>query len=46
MTVKLPQVRTNFFKEMNPQWDCVISKNTRFQQIFNGTDNKNNETFK
>ena len=38
MTVKLPKVRNNLLEEMNPEWDCIVSKNTCFQQIFMGTE--------
>ena len=34
MTIKLPKVRNNLLVEMNPQWDCIVSKNMCFQQIF------------
>ena len=37
---KLTEVRNNFLEEMNPQWDCIVSKNTCFQQIFRGTEKK------
>ena len=36
MTVKLPSVRNNLLEEMNTQWDCIVWKNTCFQQIFIG----------
>ena len=32
-------------KEMNPQWDYIVSKNTCFQKIFMGTEKKSKETF-
>ena len=43
MTVKLRKVRNNLLKEMNPKWDCIISKNTCFQQIFMGTEKESKE---
>ena len=38
MTVKLPKVRNNLLEQMNPAWDCIVSKNTCFQQM--GTEKK------
>ena len=38
MTVKLPKVRNNLLEQMNPEWDCIVSKNTCFQQM--GTEKK------
>ena len=38
MTVKLPKVRNNLLEEMNHEWDCTVSKNTCFQQIFMETE--------
>ena len=32
MTAKLPEVKNNLLED--PQWDCIVSKNTCFQQIF------------
>ena len=26
MTVKLSKVRNNLLEEMNPEWDCIVSK--------------------
>ena len=26
MTVKLPNIRNNLLEEMNPKWDCIVSK--------------------
>ena len=43
MTVKLRKVRNNLLKEMNPKWDCIISKNTCFQQIFMGAEKESKE---
>ena len=40
MTVKLPKVRKNLLEEMNPQWNCIVLKNTCFQQIIMGTKKK------
>ena len=34
MTVKLPKVGNNLFDEMNPEWNCIVSKKTCFQQVF------------
>ena len=45
MTVILPNVRNNLLEEMNPQWDCIVSKNTCFQQISMGTEKKSKEIF-
>ena len=45
MTVILPIVRNNRVEEMNPQWDCIVSKNTCFQQISMGTEKKSKEIF-
>ena len=42
MTVKLTKVRNNL-EEMNPQWDCIVSKNTCFQQNFKRTEKKSKE---
>ena len=30
---------------MDPEWDCIASKNMRFQQIFMGTEKKSKEIF-
>ena len=46
MTVKLPKVRNNLLEEINPEWDCIVSKNTFFQQIFMGTEKKSKEIFR
>ena len=45
MTFKLPKLRNNLLEEMNPQWDCIVSKSTCFQQIFMGTEKKSKEIF-
>ena len=31
---------------MNPEWDCIVSKNTCFQQIFMGTEKKSKGIWK
>ena len=46
MTVKLSKVRNNLLEEMNPEWDCIVSKNTFFQQIFMGTEKKSKGIWK
>ena len=46
MTVKLPKVRNNLLEEINPKWDCIVSKNTFFQQILMGTEKKSKEIFR
>ena len=38
ITVKLLKVGNNLLQEMNPQCDCIFSKNTCFQQIFMGAE--------
>ena len=45
MTVKLPKKRNNLLEEMNPKWDCIVSRNTCFQQIFIATEKKSKEIF-
>ena len=42
------KVRNNLLEleEMNPQWDCIVSKNTCFQQIFMGTEKKSKESLR
>ena len=30
---------------MNPKWDCIVSRNTCFQQIFIATEKKSKEIF-
>ena len=30
---------------MNPEWDCIVSNNTCFQQIFMETEKKRKEIF-
>ena len=46
MTVKLPNLRNNLLEEMNPKWDCIVSKNMCFPQIFMATEKKSNEIFR
>ena len=43
MTVILPIVRNNRLEEMNPQWDCIVSKKTGFQQIFMEIEKKSKD---
>ena len=43
MTVILPIVRNNRLEEINPQWDCIVSKKTGFQQIFMGIEKKSKD---
>ena len=31
--------------QKTPEWDCMVSKNTCFQQIFTGTEKKSKEIF-
>ena len=38
-------MRNNLREEMNPEWDCIVSKNTCFQQIFMETEKKRKEIF-
>ena len=38
--VKLPKVRNNLLKQINPQCDCIVSKNTCFQRILMGNREK------
>ena len=45
MMVKLTKVRNNLFEEINRQWDCIVSKNTCFQQILTGTKKKSKKNF-
>ena len=45
MTAKLPKKRNNLLEEMNPEWDCIVSRNTCFQQIFIATEKKSKEIF-
>ena len=45
MTLKLPKVRNNLLEEMNPQSDCIVSKNTCFQEIIMGTEKKSKQFF-
>ena len=46
MTVKLSKVRNNLLEDMDPEWDCIVSKNMRIQQIFMGTEKKSKEIFR
>ena len=46
MTVKFPKVGNNLLEEINPQRNCIVSKNTRFEQIFIGAVMKNKENFR
>ena len=34
-----------FLEEMNSQWDCIVSKNACFQQIFMVAEKKTKEIF-
>ena len=45
-TVKLPKVRNNLLEEITAEWDCIVSKNTCFQQNFMGTEKKCKEIFR
>ena len=31
---QITKVGNNLLEEMDPQWNCIVSKNTYFQQIF------------
>ena len=43
MTVILPIVRNNRLEEMNPQWDCIVSKKTGFQPSFMEIEKKSKD---
>ena len=45
MAVKLPEVGNSLLEEMNWQRNCIVSKNTCFQQIFLGAEKKSKEFF-
>ena len=34
---QITECYSNLLEEMNHKWDCIVSKNTCFQQIFVGT---------
>ena len=34
-------LRNNLLEQINPQWDCIVSKNKYFQRILIGNREKN-----
>ena len=46
ITVKLQKVENNLLVKMSPQWDCVVSKYTCFQQNFMGAEKKGKDIFR
>ena len=45
MTVKLPKVRNNLLEEMNPEWDCIVSKTRAFKKFSWEQKKKSKEIF-
>ena len=45
MNAQLPKVRNNLLEEMNPEWDCIVSKTRAFKKFSWEQKKKSKEIF-
>ena len=45
MNAQLPKVRNNLLEEMNPEWDCIVSKTRAFKKFSWKQKKKSKEIF-